>query len=199
MGEAEKSFASKYNVALVSDKSEVTQKMETSNKVTKYRNKVYLLFFKCVWQESQVADAIGKKNITKTEQARSALAKYAVDGLTALDSLSGYDNDTSLVAACRQSLTFYKKEAETELSKISDFLLKQEDFTKIKTTYDAKPQNTKTKQDTDAYNKAEADMNASFAIANQAIKGIVTDRDKVMKTWDNTEQKFIDGHMPYYR
>jgi len=199
IGEAEKDFATKYNVTLVSNKTDVAQKMEISNRVSKYRNKVYLLFFKCVWQESQVMEAIDKKTITKIEQARSALLNYATEGLTTLDTLSSFDNDPSLVEACRQSLTFYKKEAETEISKVSDFLLQEENFAKIKSSYDAKPQNSKTKQDTEAYNKALFDVNAGFTTASQAFKGIFADRNKMIVNWDKAEQKFIDAHMPYYR
>jgi len=198
MGEAEKSFAAKYNVQLTDSKSEVAQKMETSNKVTKYRNKVFLLFFKCAWQESLVMDAVVKKNMTKLEQARSALLKYATDGAAGLDSLSSYDNDATLSAAARQALTFYKTEAETHLIKISDFLLNQENFAKIKSSYDGKGKN-KTKEDTDAYNKAETDVNTSFTGANTAIKTIVADRAKAIDNWYKIEQKFIDAHMPYYR
>ncbi len=198
MDVAEKSFATKYNVTLTDDKSQLTQKMELANKVSKYHDKVYLLFFKCEWQESQVMDNMGKKNITKTEQARSALLKYANDGLAGLDSLASYDNDPIIADACRQSLAFYKKEAETEFTKISDFLLKEEEFTKIKAAYDAKPQNTRTQQDTDAYKKAEADLNTSFAVANQTFKGIIADRNKVIINWNNAEEKFSNKYMPYY-
>jgi hypothetical protein len=199
MDEAEKDFATKYNVTLTDDKSEVTTKMELANKVSKYHNKVYLLFFKCVWQESQVMDAAGKKNITKIEQARSALLKYATDGALGLDSLSSYDNDATLAAACRQSLAFYKEEAETGIPEISDYLLKEENFNKIKTSLDAKPKNSQTQQDKDSYNKALEDMNKAMVAVNKTFKTILADRNKAIINWNNVEQKFSDAHMPYYR
>ena len=199
MAVAEKNFAAKYNVTLVSDKSDAIEKMDVANKVAKYRDKVYLLFFKCGWQESQLIGAISKKNLTKIEQARSALQKYAADGFTALDSLNGYDNDVSLETACKQALTYFKKEAETEITKVSDFLLKQENFTKIKTTYDSKPKNTRTKQEEDLYTQSLNDVNASFAVASAAFKGIFADRDKVIINWNSADQKFSDKHVPYYR
>lgn len=198
MAQAEKDFAAKYNVALTSNKNEVVQKMETSNKVSKYRNRVYLLFFKCAWQEGQVMDAVSKKNITKTEQARSALLKYAEDGFAALDSLGGYDNDATMIATCRQALTFFKKEGETELPKLSDFLLKQENFSKIEASYNAKPKNSHTKEDDDGYKAALAETNKAYETATQGLKNIITERNKVIDNWNKVEQKFIDTHMPYY-
>lgn len=198
MDQAEKDFATKYNVTISDSKTRVTEKMELANKVTKYHDKVYLLFFKCYWQESMLMDAIGTKNITKTEQARSALLKYATDGLSALDTVIAYDNDASLVTICKQSLDFYKRVAETEYPKISDYLLKQEDFGKLKTVYDAKPKNTLTQQDKDAYNKAEADINTAFTGASLTFKGILNDRNKIITNWNNIDQKFTNAHVPYY-
>ncbi len=127
------------------------------------------------------------------------MQKYAADGFTALDSLNGYDNDVSLETACKQALTYFKKEAETEITKVSDFLLKQENFTKIKTTYDSKPKNTRTKQEEDLYTQSLNDVNASFAVASAAFKGIFADRDKVIINWNSADQKFSDKHVPYYR
>jgi hypothetical protein len=198
MDKAKIDFATKYNLTLTDDRSQVTQKMELANKVGKYHDKVYLLFFKCLWQEIQVMDAIDKKNITKIEQARSALLKYADDGVLALDSLSAFDNDGSLAESCKQSLAFFKKESETELPKISDFLLKQENFIKIKTAFDAKPANSLTKDDKDAFKKAEADINAAYTAVSLTFKGILADRNKVIINWNNADQKFTDKHVPYY-
>lgn len=199
MQQAEKDFAAKYNVTLSEDKNTTAQKMDIANNVSKYYDKVYLLFFKCVWQESQVMDAVNKKNITKLEQARSALVKYGDDGIAALDTIGNFDNDASLVGACKQALQFYKKEGENEVAKISDFLLKEETFGKIKSAYDAKPRNTRTKEDTDNYNKALDDMNAALTVANQAFKGVYAEEAKVLTNWGSVDQKFSDAHMPYYR
>jgi len=198
MEQAEKDFAAKYNVPLTDSRSKATQKMELANKVGKYHDKVYLLFFKCLWQESQVMDAIDKKNITKIEQARSALLKYATDGPLALDTVGAYDNDASLAGACRQSLAFFTKEAETGIPKISDFLLKQENFTKLKAAFDAKPRNTQTKEDKDNYDKAEKELTADFATVSQTYKGLLAERNKAIVNWNNIDQKFTDAHVPYY-
>jgi len=130
---AQEKFAAKYNVRLTDEKTELGDKMEQSNRLSKYRNKVYLLFYKCNWEDNQLTEAINQKNVTKIEQTRSALGKYAIEGLAVLDTLHGYENDNSLAESCRQALTFYKGEAQTEIPKVTDFFLKEENFGKLKT------------------------------------------------------------------
>lgn len=199
MDKAVKDFAAKYNVNLIDDKSELGKKMEEAGKVSKYRDKVYLLFFKCNWQEGQLTDAVNKKNVTTIEQARNALVKYAGEGLAALDTLKSFENDPSLAVACRQALTFYKKEAETETPKVSDYILKEENFNKIKTSFDAKPQNSRTKEDVDAYNKAVNEMNKAVNVANQVNSSNNNSRKQITDNWNNAEKSFGDAHVPYYK
>ena len=106
-------FATKYGVTLVDQKTELGDKMEQTDRMGKYRDKVYLLFYKCNWEDGQMIEALNQKNVTKVEQDRSALDKYAIEGLAVLDTMKSFDNDGSLVNACHQALTFYKTEAET--------------------------------------------------------------------------------------
>ena len=199
MDMAEKSFAAKYNVNLVDQETELGTKMEESNRMSKYRNKVYLLFYKCNWEDNQLTEAVNQKNVTKIEQVRNALSKYAVEGLKVLDTLHDYDNDGSLTGACKQALDFYKEEAQTETPKLTDFFLKEESFTKLKTTMEAKAESQRTQQDVDTYNKAVADMNDSVATFNQVNTDLNNGRNEANKNWDDTEKVFIDTHTPYYK
>lgn len=199
MDKAVKDFAAKYNVKLIDDKTELGNKMEEAGKVSKYRDKVYLLFFKCNWQEGQLTEAINKKNVTTIEQARNALIKYATEGLAALDTLKSFQNDPSLAVACRQALIFYKKEAETETPKVSDYILKEENFNKIKTSFDAKPQSGRTQQDVEAYNKAVNEMNKAVNVVNQVNNNNNNTRKQILDNWNNAEKSFGDAHVPYYK
>ncbi len=199
MDQAVTDFAAKYNVKLLNDKSELGQKMDQAGKVSKYRDKVYLLFFKCNWQENQLTDALNKKNTIKIEQARSALSNYASDGLAALDSLKSFQNDPSLAVACKQALTFYKKEADVDIPKVSDFMLKEENFNKIKTSFDATPQSSRTQKDVDAYNKAVNEMNGAVNVANQTNANLNNNRKQIIDGWNNAEKSFNDNHVPFYK
>jgi len=198
MNKAEKSFAAKYNVNLISEETELGTKMEESNRMSEYRNKVYLLFYKCNWEDNQLTQAVNQKNVTKIEQFRSALNKYAIEGLAVLDTLHYYNNDGSLAGACKQALDFYKDEAQTQTPKVTDFFLKEENFNKLKATMDAKSENQRTQQDVDTYNKAVNDMNESVNVFNQTNADLNNGRNEVNKSWDDTERTFTDTHTPYY-
>ena len=199
MTKAEKGFAAKYGVTLISQETELGTKMEQSNHMSEYRNKVYLLFYKCNWEDSQLTEAVNQKNVTKVEQFRSALNKYAIEGLKVLDTLHYYDNDGSLAATCKQALDFYKEEAETETPKLTDFFLKEENFAKIKTAWDAKSENQRTQQDVDTYNKAVSEMNESVGVFNQVNTDLNNGRNEANKNWEQSERVFTDAHTPYYK
>jgi len=199
MDKAERSFATKYNVNLIDEKSELGQKMEATGNLTKYYDKVYLLFFKCNWEDNQLGDAVNQKNVTKIEQTRSALDKYAIQGLAILDTLRAFENDPSLVESCKQALAFYKTEAETETPKVTDFFLKEENFNKLKATMDAKPANQRTQQDMDSYNKGVNDINAAVNEYNQTNNDLYNSRNQINKNWSDTERNFLDAHTPHYK
>src|ERR1700722_1615497 len=131
-----KTFASKYNVTLIEDLSPLGEKMKTAGRLNKYVNSVYILFYKCNWEDNQIVNAMNTKKVNDIEQARNALAHYANDGLQALDTLRTFDGDPSLANACRQALEFYKTMSEKDMAQLSDYYLKQEEFEKSKKEFD---------------------------------------------------------------
>ncbi|MGZ3752793.1 MAG: LIC11966 family surface protein [Mucilaginibacter sp.] len=199
MSKAQKNFAAKYNITLIDQKSELSDKMEATDRVTKYYDKVYLLFYKCNWEENQLTEAVNQKNVTKIEQVRSALYKYAIEGLRVLDTLHSFDNDGSLKESCRQALAFYKDEAEKQIPIYTDFFLKEENFTRFKATMDAKPESQRTQKDVDTYNKAVSDINNAVNTYNQVNSDLNNGRVNVNNGWDATEKQFLDYHTPYYK
>jgi hypothetical protein len=199
MDRAVSSFAAKYNVTLISQKTELGEKMEATSKENKYHDKVYLLFYKCNWEDGQLTEAVNQKNVTKIEQVRSALGKYAKEGLAELDTLHPFENDGSLVNACQQALTFYKTEAESEIPKVTDYFLKEENFNKFKNSMDAKPESQRTPQDVDTYNKAVNNINDAVSAFNQTNNNLNAGRGDVNNTWMATEKQFLDVHTPYYK
>jgi len=199
MYQASKNFAKKYNVTVIETKSELDDKMEISSKVNHYKNQLYLIFFKCNWQDQRIDEAINQKKFTGIEQARNALGNYAKEGLLALDSLSNFKGDHSLAQACRQALLFYQTHAETNLPKMTDFFLKEENLAKMKKSIDSKPQSSLTKQEIDAYNKAVGDFNVSVNAYNQLNDNINQKRDQVIQAWSEAEKQFLDAHVPHYK
>jgi hypothetical protein len=198
MARAVDSFAIRYNVTLVAGKKdELSEKMQKAGLLNRYHNKVFLLFFKCNWQDGQLTAATNKKKLNDVEQSRNALAAYATEGLAVLDTLKPFDGDVSLAQACRKTLTFYKKMAE-DAAQLGDFLLKEEEFAKIKKAFDSKPAKDRTKEDVDSYNKGVSLVNAASNNFNQVNANINNGRNQVIEQWGVTEKNFLDAHMPYY-
>ncbi len=196
MEQATKDFAAKYNVTLIDSKSELGNKMEAAGKLNRYHNKVYLAFFKCNWQDGQIVEAMNKKSLNNLEQSRNALISYANEGLAVLDTMKHFEGDAALAIACKQALNFYKKMAENDLAKLTDYYLKQENFEKMKKSFDAKG-GSGTKEEVDAFNKAVKEINAAINSFNQTNAAINNGRNQAVQSWANTEKNYMDAHMPY--
>jgi hypothetical protein len=199
ISQAEKDFAKKYNINLVEGKNELSDKLETAGKLNHYVNMVYIVFFKCNWEEGQLTAALNSKKITQAEQARNALIAYAGEGLQALsgDSLKAFQMDPSLAQQCKIALLFYKKMGERDVPKMLDYFLKSENFEKIKKAMDAKANHSK--EDVDNYNKAVKEINDSINDFNQTNQYLNNQKAQVLNDWEATEKSFVDAHMPYYK
>ena len=192
-------FAARHKVTIVNKQDALGEKMSMAGKLNTYTDKVYLLYFKCNWQDDRMVKAMNAKKVNEIEQSRNALAQYAVEGLKALDTLRVFNGDPTLANACRQVLEFYKKMAEKDIPGLTDFYLKEDNFLKIKKSFDAKSPQSRTQQDIDAYNKAIDEMNAGINNFNKSNNAINNSRNQVLKNYQEAEKKFADTHMPYYR
>jgi len=196
MSKASKDFAKKYNVNLIETNDELGEKLSTANLLNNYRDKLYLIFFKCNWEDGEMVKAMNNKKVKDMEQARNSLTRYATEGLSGLDTLKTFQNDPALAVACRQTLDFYKKMAENDVPKLTEFYLKQEDFEKTKKAFERSEQN---KQQVDAYNKSVKDINSAANNYNQVNNNINNNRKQVLQNWDDAEKAFANDHMPHYK
>ncbi len=197
MKTASHDFAKKYNVTLIDSKDELAEKLAMADQLNSYRDKIYLIFFKCNWEDGVMTTAINSKKVKDIEQARNSLAQYAAEGLAGLDSLKTFQGDPALATACRQTLLFYRKMAEKDAAKVTEFYIKAEDFEKIKKAMDAK--GSKTKEDVDNYNKAVKEINAAADAFNRTNNMINSNRSQVLQNWENADKAFADEHMPHYK
>ena len=109
----------------------------------------YILYsLKPINRKAYLMDAVNQKNVNSIEQNINSLQNFAEQGLEKLKDLKGYNNDGSLIVACRNILNFYKDEAKKG-SAMTDFFLKEENFTKLKKQFDSKPGSKRTQQDID--------------------------------------------------
>lgn len=193
--ETQKQFAAKNNINLIDNTSETERKSRIVSEVMKHCNQVYLIFFKPYKQEAYLSDAITKKNVVSIEQNINALKKFAEEGLQKLKDLRGYENDGSLIAACRNLLVFYKSEAGKG-PQITDYFLKEEEFNKIKKQFDSKPNSKRTQQDVDQYNNAVNNINAVLNNFNSIMKELYKEHTALLNEWNKTYNNYMDEHMP---
>jgi hypothetical protein len=199
MSDAEKAFAAKYNITLVETKDELSNKLEIGSKLNNYRSQVYLVFFKCNWQYSELMKAITKKKLNDIEQARRALINFADEGKTTLDALNHFNNDPRLATACKQVLNFYKQAAENLIPKLSDFFLKEDNFEKMKRSFEAKPAASRTKTDVDEFNKAVKDINSAVEEYNKTNAHLNQKHQLMIELWEKTDRAYAETHMPYFK
>ena len=194
---AEKVFAAKYNVTITNQKDDLGEKMGEADNLNTYTNKLYLIFFKCYWQDGEIIKAMNVGKLTGVEQGRTSLIRFATEGLLALDSLKNFAGDPSLANSCKRVLNFYKKMAENDIPKQMDYFLKKENFEKMKKAYGAK--GNPTKADVDTFNAAVKDVNNSMNTFNNINTNENNLRNDVLKDWNESEKSFSDSHMPYYK
>lgn len=189
-------YCQKYNINLIKDESEMSKKMKKMDDVTNYQNTIYLIFFKCSAQESTLMDAISKKNITSIEQIKSAMVKYADEGLAKLDTLKAYNGDMTLKSSCRSALEFFKREAD-KTAIVTDYYMKEESFTQIKKNFETNASAKSDKAEIDKYNKAVKEINDASKQYNQTNKALNETRDNVYKNWNNAVNTYMDRNIPY--
>lgn len=190
----QRQFAAKYEVTLIKDESATESKMKIASDVLKHYNEVYLAFFKAYKQEAYLLEAVNKKNINSIEQNINSLQNFSDQGLEKLKGLKGYNNDGSLIVACRNMLNFYKEEVR-RASAMTDFYLKEENFIKIKKQFDAMG-SKRTQKDIDLYNKGVKELNAATDEFNLVNNKLNKDRDHALDDWNKTVKHFMDNYMP---
>jgi hypothetical protein len=191
-------FAARHNVRLTEGQStKLSQRLNQAGNVNSYMNKVFLIFFKSYVQEESMLEAMKNNDVNGIEQSKNSLAKFSTEGLERLDTLKTFHGDGSLIVACRKVLEFHKNEAKNKASYMSDFLLKKEEFEKIKKAFDSKSASRRTQDDIDAFNKAIAEYNNAVKDFNKTSNELNATREKVVNNWDNMRKRFMDVHVPY--
>jgi uncharacterized coiled-coil DUF342 family protein len=87
------------------------------------------------------------------------------------------------------------KMAEEDLVKLTDFYLKEENFSKMKKSFEGK--SSRTKEEIDSFNKAVKEINAAVNSFNQTNNKINNSRNQVIQKWVTAEKNYMDSHMPY--
>lgn len=188
-------FAKKNDIKLIEGNSEIEQKSKIVNAVMKHANEVYLVFFKSHKQQGYLIEAVERKNIVSIEQNLNSLEKFSDEGIKKLGDMKGYLNDGSLIASCRRMLSHYKEEVKKGTA-ITDFILKTEEFVKMKKQFESKPSGKRTQQDVDQFNKGVNDINAASKVFNEQMADQNKKSNAALNDWNKTYSKYLDEHMP---
>ncbi len=197
--ETAKKFAQAHNIQILESKDELDLKMEKSDKVNEYYNKLFLIFFKSSKQDAYLTEAINVSDVNAVEQNRNALLNFSTTGLEQLSSINAFQSDASLLTACKKVLQFYKEMSQKKMESISNFIVINGNFKKLKKSFDSKPSNQRKEGDIDAYNKGIGEINKASNAYNKANNEINSDRNAMIKLWNSSVKNFMDTHMPYAR
>lgn len=194
---AQKEFAAKNNVTLTEQGGELDDMLKQVTELNKYYHEIYLLFFRPYKQEAYLMEAIEKANITGIEQNKSALLKYAQEGLKKLEGMKAFQGDQSLISTCRTMLNFYVMEVNDKMGSISDFFLTRERFEAIKKEFDKK--SNRTREDVDAFNKSVNEINSASQAYNSTNQALNKKRNEALNDWNKAVNDFFNEHTPHYK
>lgn len=197
MKEAHVQFAAKNNMTLIDSKNKINEMMKQVGEVNRYYDKIYLIFFKPYIEETYLIKAIDKNNINGIEQNKTALLKYAQEGLVKLAEVKSFNSDNSVKDACKQMLEFYIKEVNNNMKIVTDFFLTKERFENIKKEYEKKSSHSN--DDIAAFNKAVNEINSASDAYNNNNNTMNETRSASLKNWNKAGDSFFDEQMPKYK
>ncbi len=198
LDKVEKEFEIKNNLQVPEDKSVLSKKIEQANLVNMHYQQVYLIFFKSYKQEAYLLEAMERKDLNSAEQNKNALLQTANEGLATLDTLKAFRNDKSIMTACRKMLEFYKTESTSKMPIIIDFIMKSENFNKMKEAFDAKEPMTRTQSEVDNYNKAVNEINTLSRNYNSGVNYINQNRNTCINNWQTQVDSYLKRYVPKY-
>ena len=189
-----RAFAATHHITITEDKSKDSKLSEIVNEVTKYYNKVYLTFFKCNSNETYMIKALDKKDINGIEQNKNALLKSSTENLPKLEQIGAYQGDGSLIISSQKLLQFYKDEAKVKTPILSAYLVKSDDFQKLKKEMDAKA--NRTEDDVNKFNAAVKDLNDAVNLYNKTNTELNQTRTRLINDLNGSIETFMSKHIP---
>jgi hypothetical protein len=197
MDKAEEAFAKENNINLIDpEKTKTSENIRISNLVYDHYNVIYLIFFKSYKQEYFLLQALNNGDVSAVEQNKNALIANSNEGIAKLKTMTGYNNDNSIIMSCKKLLEFYKSEAEKDVPVLLEFFLKKDNMDKVKAAFDAKKEKDRTQADADQYNKAIEEYNATINTFNSTNEKLNAERSKNLDAWNKSVDTFLDKNVP---
>ncbi|WP_040278037.1 LIC11966 family surface protein [Psychroserpens damuponensis] len=189
-------FTAKHNIQIIESESDLGKKMKISNEVFEHYHDLYLTYFKVYINEVYLMDAIQKNDVSAIQQNANALVTAAKEGLEILKTKNTYKNDKSIIEATKKAFEFFIEEGEIQIPKITEFLILNEDFVKIKTALEQTNERKRTKEQVDNYNKKVKEVNNGANNYNKVNAQLNTKRQNVINGLNATNVNFLSKHIP---
>ncbi|WP_323789686.1 LIC11966 family surface protein [Psychroserpens sp.] len=189
-------FAEKHAIEIIESENDLARKMKISNEVFEHYNDMYLVYFKVYINEVYLWDAVRANDVSAIQQNSNALNAAAKEGIEILKTKSKYKNDDSIINATKTAFEFFIDETENKMPHLTDFLILNEDFDKIKTTLDQTPERERTKKQIDDFNKKVKVLNKAVKNYNKVNTELNTKRQASINELNNTNANFLANHIP---
>ena len=187
-------FAADNKINLIQPEDKLSKKLKKIGRANQYYHRKYLVFFKVYKQEAYLMDAISKKDVNGIEQNRNTLLKYAAEAQAKLDTAKPFQRDQSLVAAGKKYVQFTKTESE-KIGFVTDYILKMDEFEKIKKVWDSQS-GSKTQAQVTEYNQAVDNANRLVTKYNQQMQQLDKGRAQALNAWNGTVKEFFESYIP---
>jgi|GEM_PF-1622280 len=198
MQEAKVAFTDSYGIKLVDGNTKIQNDLRKSNEVIAYYNEIYLLWFKPFKEEVFLTEAIKSQDTEAIKLHAEQLENYANESLEALKEVTSYDNDVSLIDACKVALDHFIDESENFVPSALSFIESQQNFTDAKAAIDAKKRSELTKKEVDDFNALVKQSNDAVNAFNEINGRYFQLRVLKSKEFSFTGSEFRKRHIPYY-
>jgi hypothetical protein len=189
-------YAKKHDIQIIESENDLGRKMKVSNEVFQHYNDMYLIYFKVYINEVYLWEAVEANDISAIQQNANALNAAAKEGLDILKTQTQYKNDDSLINATKNAFEFFIDETENKMPQLTDFLILNEDFEKIKNNLEQTPERERTKEQIDAYNKKIKDINKAIKNYNKVNTELNNERQTIINDLNNANANFLANHIP---
>lgn len=186
-------FAADNSIKLIHHEDKLSQKLGKIGKTSQYYHRIYLVFFKVYKQEAYLTDAVQRKDVNAIEQNRTTLLKYVTEAQAKLDTAKPFNRDQSLIIAAKKFNQFAKTEGE-KMTAVTDYLLKADEFEKLRKVFDAG--GNKSKAEVDNYNQSVKNINKLIDANNQQMQALNKGRSQALDGWNNSVKEFFESYIP---
>ena len=189
-------YAATHHIEIIESETDLGRKMKISNEVFEHYHDLYLTYFKVYINEIYLIDAIEKSDVSAIQPNANALVTATKEGLEVLETKPLYKKDQSIINATKKAFDFFIDEGENQIPTITEFLILNEDFDKIKTNLEQTAERKRTKEQIDNYNKKVKDVNKSADNYNKINKKLNINRQKTINGLNNINAIFLSKHIP---